>query len=151
MNIKSRKISISTILKVAYLILLATAFFYVKSVLDTDSFKPTEKQIQEKAEKIHEANVKLNVEFNGEVKEYKSRFTTVDTVEDFLKELRDEQGLYYEKDLYTYGAEIASVFGKEAGDGKKWAVLLNDKDITNRISNEYLVNDTTYILKQIAL
>lgn len=149
MVLKGRTIKTSTVLKVAYLILLGTTIFYVKSVLDVDSFKATEKVVEKPTIKIKEVSVNLVVNVDQETKEYKATLRNIDTVEDFLKELRDKQGLYYEKDFYTYGAEIVSVSDKEADRGKKWAIVLNDKDITHQIADEYLINDAVYTLKQI--
>jgi hypothetical protein len=150
---KGRKIlttlKASTALKVAYVILLATTFFYVKGVLSTDSFKAAEKVVEGPAVKRREVTVHLVVENGQEAKKYQAKLLNIDTVEDFLRDLRNKQGLYYEKDLYTYGAEIVSVFDKEADSSKKWAVLLDNKDITNKIAEEYLVDHTTYTLKQI--
>lgn len=148
MVIKGRKIKTATLLKLVYLILLISVFFYVKSVLRTDTFTPAEKTPREKATEVKEAKVALTVETGEEVKQYKTRLTNADTVKDFLSELRDKQGLYYEVDLYTYGTEIVSVFGKEAESGYKWTILLDGKDITNRITNEYLINSAAYMLKQ---
>ncbi|MFA5776049.1 MAG: hypothetical protein WC988_00585 [Patescibacteria group bacterium] len=150
-NIKSRKIPISTVLKVAYLIFLVTTIFYVKSVLDVDSFKATEKAVEKPTVKVKNVSVNLLLEVEQETKEYKAELRNIDTVEDFLKELRNKQGLYYEKDIYTYGVEIVSVFDKEPVGDKKWAVLLDDKNITNKISDEYLVDGAIYTLKQVAL
>jgi len=149
MSLKVPTIKLPALLKISYLIFLVTAFFYVKSVLDVDSFKVTEKPVDKPAIKIKEISVSLLVEKGPEVKEYRTKLKNIDTVEDFLKELRDKQGLYYEKDLYTYGVDLVSVLDERPGEGKKWALLLGNKDITTNISDEYLVDDGVYSLKQI--
>ena len=150
MVFQGRQIKTSALLKVVYLILLATTILYVKSVLDVDSFKATEKTPEKPVVKVEVVSVKLVTEINGTLTTYEAKMQSNDTVEDLLKELRKSQGLYYEKDLYTYGTEIISVFDQEADTGKKWAVLMNNKDITLTISNGYLTNDGIYTLKQIA-
>ena len=137
-------------LKVTYLLFLVLAVLYVKKVLGTDSFKATEVVKPEPATKVRGVDVKLTVETGEEIKEYSARVRNVDSVEDFLRELRNKQGLYYEKDLYTYGAEIISVFDKEADSGKKWAVMLGNADITNKIADEYLTDDAVFTLRQVA-
>lgn len=150
MVFQGHQIKTSALLKVAYLVLLATIILYVKSVLDVDSFKATEKTQEKPIVKVEAVSVKLVTEINGVLTTYEAKMQSNDTVEDLLKQLRKTQGLYYEKDLYTYGTEIISVFGQEADTGKKWAILLNNKDITNKISDEYLIDEVTYTLKQIA-
>jgi hypothetical protein len=150
--VRSHKISTSVVLKIAYLILLATTVIYIKSVLDVDSFKASEKVVEKPAEKIRVVTVNLLLVERGQTtKSYTAKLRNIDTVEDFLKEVRDKQGFYYEKELYTYGTEILTVFDQIPEKGEKWAVLLNDKDITNRVSDEYLIDDSTYVIKQISL
>lgn len=146
MVFQGRHIKTSMLLKVAYLVLLATTILYVKSVLDVDSFKATEKTPEKSLVKIEEVSVKLVTDINGTSATYEAKMQSNDTVEDLLKELRRTRGLYYEKDLYTYGTEIISVFGQEADIGKKWGILLNNTDITNKIADEYLVDGATYTL-----
>ena len=148
-NIKGREISTPAFFKIVYLILLITAFFYVRSVLDVDSFRATEKAPQKPVVKVREVSVKLTVETANGSTDYTAKLKNIDTVKDFLLELRKTQDFYYEADLYVYGTEIVSVFGKEAGSNKKWAILLNDKDITANITNEYLIDKTKYTLKEI--
>lgn len=135
-------------LKIAYLILLVTSFFYVRSVLDADSFKAVEKQSVKPAEKVVGIDVKLSVYENNKTAVYESKMKSSDSVQDLLAELRKSRGLLYEVDIYTYGSEIVSVFDKEPDAGKKWAVLLGDNNLTSRMSDEYLVDDAEYILKQ---
>jgi hypothetical protein len=151
MVLKDLRITASAALKVSYLIILVTTILYVKSVLDVNSFKATEKTIEKPAVKIKEASVSLTVENQQEIRNYTTKLTNTDSVENFLKELRDKQGLVYEKDLYTYGSEIISVFDKEANSGRKWAILTDGKDITNNIAGEYLVNGSVYLLKQVSI
>ncbi|PIS22048.1 hypothetical protein COT50_04040 [candidate division WWE3 bacterium CG08_land_8_20_14_0_20_41_10] len=149
MVFRGRTVKTSTLLKVAYLIFLATTILYVKSVLDVDSFKATEKSPEKPTVKVEAVSVKLVTEINGTLTTYEAKMQSNDTVEDLLEELRKNQGLYYEKDLYTYGTEIVSVFDKEAMVGSKWAVLVGDKDITTKIANEYLSKGTSYSLKEV--
>ncbi len=150
MVVRGCKIKTSTYLKLGYLILLVTAFFYVKSVLDIDSFKATEKQAPKQAVKVEDVTVNLITDLPEGVKEYKATMKNTNSVKDLLDALRDKQGLLYESDLYTYGTEIVTVFDKEADLGKKWAVLVDNKDITANISNTYLTDKARYELQQLA-
>jgi hypothetical protein len=149
MVLKGRRIAPSTTVKILYLVVLGTSILYVRNVLNTDSFKATEKTTAKPVINPHEVSVSLVAVFDAETKEYKAKLTSTDSVENLLKELRDKQDLIYEKDLYTYGAEIVSVFGKEADDNKKWAVFLGNVDITNNIASKNLVDDAAYTLKQV--
>jgi len=151
MFVIKRKVKLFLMLKLLYLMSLVFVFFYVKSVLTTTSFEASAATPKEKAVDVREISAKLNVEIDGTTTRYEIRTKNTDTVEDFLSDLRDDAGFYYEVDLYTYGAEIVSVFGKEAQDGEKWALLLNGVDITNKISREFVTEDDNYLLKQVNL
>lgn len=148
--LKIRKIPTPTAMKVVYIILLFTTFFYVKSVLDVDSFKATIKNPQKPVVKVKEVKVKLVVEIGETPKDYTLRLKNIDTVLDLFLEAQNTQGFYYEADLYTYGTEIVSVFDKGADAGKKWAVLLDGSDITHNIASEYLIDKAVYTLKEVA-
>lgn len=142
MVIKGQKIKVSALLKLGYLISLVVLVFYVKSVLDVDSFKATEKQPAKPTVKVSKSRVKLLVDANGVVKEYDAKLTDADSVEDLLSELRDKQGFSYEVDLYTYGTEIVSVFDQEAGDKKRWAIFFTDHDNGENISKRSSAENT---------
>lgn len=150
MVIFGRQLKFAVLAKVLYLLFLVSMFFYINSVLATDSFSATEKEEQKPTVKIKEVNIKLTVELTGQNKEYAAKLKNMDTVKDFLNDLRENQGLLYESDLYTYGVEIVSVFDQEADAGKRWAIYDKDKDITATLADHYLVNKTTYILRQVA-
>ncbi len=145
-----RQVKISALAKILYLVFLVATFFYVKSVLDTDSFRATEKTADKPVVKVKEAKVSLRVELSDGTREYTAKLTTGDSVKDLLYDLRKNQDLVYEVDLYTYGTEIVSVFDKQADDGKRWAVFDEDKDITTSMSDYPLTDGSNYTLKQIA-
>lgn len=146
MILKGRPLKTSSLLKISYLIILGTAILYVKSVLHVDSFQAVEKSVDKSTPKVEEVSVTLIARTASGDKVYEAKMQSNNSVEDLLKELRDKQGLYYEKDLYTYGTSIVSVFAKVPADGEKWAILDGDKDITNAISSTYLTNKANYTL-----
>lgn len=148
MTIKERKIKPSTFLKIAYLIVLCTILLYVKSVLDVDSFKAKIKEAEKPSVEVKSAAITLKVELPEGVKKFAAVRKNTDSVLDFLSELRDKQELFYEIDLYVYGIEVVNVNNIEASSSNRWAVYLEDKDITNKLGDIYLEDGKTYILKQ---
>lgn len=146
---KGQKLKTSTFFKVAYLILLVTTFFYVKAVLVEDSFKASEKQEEKEAVKERNVSAKLNVELGETVREYQAKLKNTDSVKDFLDELRENQSFMYESDLYTYGMEVVSVFEETAVAGKRWAVVIDGKDVTKTLPDIYLTDDAVFIVRQV--
>jgi hypothetical protein len=148
---KGQKLKTSTFFKIAYLILLVTTFFYVKAVLVEDSFKASEEREEKAAVKERIVSAKLNVELGEIVREYQAKLKNTDSVKDFLDELRENQGFKYESDLYTYGTEVVSVFEETAAAGKRWAVVIDNKDITKTLPDVYLTDDAVYIVRQVEM
>jgi|GEM_PF-1443767 hypothetical protein len=146
MLFKGRRVATSTLLKLAYLILLATTILYVKSVLDVDSFKAKEKEPARPTKQVVAVTVALETHIDGVVTPYRITMTNTTSVLDLLAELRKTQGLYYEQDTYTYGTELVSVFGRSAPDGSSWVVLAGDQDITHTMATTYLADGATYRL-----
>lgn len=151
MVIKGYKVKFCTIAKIAYIVFLALTIVYVKSVLKEDSFKVVEKEPKKLAVKIKEAQVKLVVQSKESQKEYTAKLTNGDSVRDFLSQLRKTTDFYYEVDMYTYGTELVSLYGKEADPGNRWAVFFNDEDVTKDISKIKLENKASYIIKQVSI
>lgn len=149
MIIKGRKIKFSALAKIAYLIFILMSVIYIKNVLDEDSFKVTEKEPNKKAVKVKEAKVSLAVQTVDGQKEYTAKLTDGDSVQDLLVDLRDNTDFYYEIDMYTYGTELASVFGKEPETGSVWAVFSDDKNITRDILQTKLRDKAVYTIKQV--
>ena len=149
MVIKNKKVPFSVIAKASYILLIILSVIYVKNVLDTDSFKVTEKEPDKKVVKVKEVKVSMVVQTADGQKEYSAKLTDGDSVQDLLFDLRDNANFYYEVDMYTYGTELVSVFGKEPESGNKWAVFLDDKDITRDISQTKLLNEAVYTIRQV--
>lgn len=147
--IKNKKVSFSTFTKVAYILFLIFTTIYVKNVLDEDSFKVTEKEPDKKVVKVKDAKVSLVVQTIDGQKEYSAKLTDGESVQDLLADLRDNTDLYYEIDIYTYGTELISVFGKEPVTGSVWAIFLDDTNITKDISQTKLKDKAVYTIKQI--
>lgn len=148
--IKNKKVKVSIVLQIVYLLTLVITFFYVRAVLDAKSFKASEKTVEKTVIKKREAAVTLNVVIDGETKTYKAKLTTLDTVEDFLKLLRSTSDFIYEKELYTYGAEIDEVFNKKADEGKRWVIMQDKTQITD-MAYTYLANRAVYTISQAEL
>jgi len=147
--IKGRKIKFSAVAKIAYLLFILMSVIYVKNVLDEDSFKVTEKEPDKKVVKVKEAKVNLVVQTVNGQKEYSAKLTDGDSVQDLLADLRDNADFYYEVDMYTYGTDLVSVFGQSSPNGSKWAVFLDDKDITKDISQTKLMDKAVYTIRQV--
>lgn len=151
MVITGRKIKFSAVAKISYLLFILISVMYVKNVLDEDSFKVTEKEPDKKMVKVKEAKVNLVVQTVDGQREYSAKLTDSDSVQDLLSDLRDNTDFYYEADMYTYGTELVSVFGQSPSNGSKWAVFLDDKDITKNISKNKLQNNAVYSIKQVPI
>jgi len=148
-TLKGQKIKFIAVTKIVYLFFLLLVVVYVKNVLDTDSFKATERVPEKPIAKVKEANVKLLVETGNIIKEYSLKLTDGNSVQDLLYQLRKTKDFYYEFDRYTYGIVLVSVFGKEPDNGGTWAVFLDDKDITKDISQTNLQDKAVYTIRQI--
>ena len=122
---------------------------YVKNVLDENSFKAVEKEPEKKVVKVKEATVRLLVVTADGQKEYSAKLTDGDSVRDLLFDLRDNADFYYEVDMYTYGTDLVSVFGQSSPNGSKWAVFLDNKDITKDISQTNLQDKAVYTIRQV--
>jgi len=147
--IKTKKIPFSAITKIAYILFLAFTVVYVKNVLDEDSFKVVETDPKKPVVKVKEAKVRLLVETAEGQKQYSAKLTDGDSVQDLLFDLRDNADFYYEVDMYTYGTELVSVFGQSPINGSKWAVFMDDKDITKDISQTKLLDKAVYTIRQV--
>ena len=143
------KIKLNSLLKIMYLLCLVSATLYVKSILDTSGFKAKNKPNNKDILEIQDIVATVLYKNGNTSKQFTEKLKSNDTVEDLLSELRKNNELIYEKEMYTYGSEISSVYNNNAGEGKIWAILLQNNDLTNKMGDEYLVNNSTYIITQV--
>jgi hypothetical protein len=78
---------------------------------------------------------------------YTKEMKSDDNVKKLLKEMREDGNLIYELNEYTYGTEIISINRVVPRNGYKWAILLNNKDITLNMEEIDLIKNGSYILK----
>lgn len=131
----------------AYLLFLLLSFFYVKQILKEDEVYLYEEKEERDVPDKFLVNVTFKYSDGKKTTEFKKERTNFDSVEELLRDLRSKDGLTYEKNNYTYGTEILSVFGITPQDGYKWAVYFNGKDITNKVESTYLEKDSLVELK----
>ncbi len=133
----------------AYALFILMSVFLVRQVLVSDSYVVKDKSKEESEREPKDIKVRLIYEHAAKTIEYSAEFTDRDTVEDLLKRLRDDNGFYYEKNMYSDGLVISDVFGEQAQPGYAWAVLFGDKNLTRTMADDYLVADAVYIVKQV--
>jgi len=129
-----------------YIFTLAFIFLYVNSVLKQERIEIyKEKKIE--LENSYPVDVTL-IFINGSKQlTYKKTLDSNQNVGKFLKELRNDEGLIFELNEYTYGTEILSVNGVIPKEGYKWVILQGEKDITKNMNETTLVKDEVYTLK----
>lgn len=137
------------VLWLSYVIVLISLVFYVRNTLNDDFYVVKDNEQITNFEEAKEAKVRLSVNIQGNEQEYSLRLTTKDSVEDMLKTLREDQGLYYEKDMYAYGIEITEVMDTLPKVGNKWAVMYEGSNITASINDTYLVHNASYVLTEV--
>jgi hypothetical protein len=134
------------IFSLIYMIFLVFAFFYVKSVLKTESLFPKD-NTKPKVEKTWSVTPSLTVYTASGVFTFSSTVKNTDLIMSFLEDLRNDRKLIFEKIDYTHGAEIDSVFGVKAPEGYRWSIILNGLDITNVMSTTRVLDGAVYELK----
>jgi hypothetical protein len=134
------------IFSLLYVVFLVFAFFYVKSVLKTESLFPKD-NTKPKVEKTWEVTPSLVVYTSSEKLMLESQVKNTDSIMSFLEDLRNDGKLIFEKIDYTHGAEIDSVFGSKAPEGYKWSIYLNSENLTNVMSSTRVLNGAVYELK----
>lgn len=142
-NLGMKGINIKKALIWTYILFLFFGFFYVRNVLKTKSIKEVKKEVK-KVEEVHPAKVSLIVSGS---KPLTGNLQSVDTLGDFLNYLRDENLLYFERTMYTYGTEINDINHVTTPEGYEWKMYLNQKDITFDIDNHKLLDGDIYELK----
>ena len=136
------------ILIIGYVVFAVLASLYVKGVLKKEDLSLMEDE-KTNVEKIFEVTVTLKYFDGKKTTEYKKVMENIDCVDDLLKEIREDDGLEFEKTLYTYGIEIESVNRMKPPENFKWVILSEDEDITNKIEKVKLNKNDTFELKMI--
>lgn len=135
-------------LKWAYLIFLLFTVFYVRQVLNTDYVTVEDKKKSEKVEEVKDVDVSLFYEGPAGNRNYKVKMKNIDSVEDLISTLRDEQEFMYEKTVYRDHVIFDEVLGYPALEGYYWAVIdSSNTDITNEISDTNLGKNKLYTVK----
>ena len=136
------------LLVAVYIIFISLVYFYVDSILKSDSISTTDKEPEENtAIEIKPVDVVLKIESPQLNKEYSLKKTNTDSVLDLLNILRSEKEFTYEKTAYIDRIEIDRVNDIYPPEGYKWKVFLKDEDITQIIADKYLEDNSTYVLK----
>lgn len=127
---------------ILYILTLIFGYFYVSNVLTTTQIKEYKEEKKE-VDEVKPAVVYLN--FNNE-KTFRLRLQNTESVADFLDKLRDDDLLFFERTLYTYGTELVNVDNRKIDEGYKWKVFLDGSDITYSIHDINLKDDFVYDL-----
>ncbi|MBW6441884.1 hypothetical protein K0B04_03195, partial [Patescibacteria group bacterium] len=136
---------------IGYLMIAGLLTIYIRNVLRREALDVyIEKEVKE-VEKEYQTNVTLKYYNGNRITEYKKRMTNLDSVYDFLYELRSKDNLIFEIDRYTYGTEMLSVYEKLPQSGYKWAVILDEEDITNYIDSIDLEDGMSFELRVIKI
>lgn len=136
----------TVILSLIYTVLVICAFFYVKSILKTESLFPKD-NTKPKVEKTWIVSANLIVSTGSKTLSYKTEVKNTDTIMSFMEDLRNNKGLIFEKIDYAHGTEIDTLFNIKAPDGYKWSVFLNSADMTNNLSTTRILDGAVYEIK----
>jgi hypothetical protein len=134
---------------ILYLSFLFISFIYINNVLKKDEVSILEEEEEKKLEKEYPVTVTLKLLQGDQTREYERTTTNFESVEEFLGELRSKDGLLFEITKFTYGPEITTVFGKEPQEGYKWALFLENRDVTNIMDDIDVDKNQTYELKMV--
>ena len=149
MRIAGKEISNKTKkgLIIGYIVLVAVSALYVRSVINSDEIKVQDEKKEKKSVESKPTKVYLTVTTGTTTKEYNTTLQNVDSVLDFLENLRRHDEFTYEKISYTYGTELENINNQKAPDGYDWRLFLNNEDITYKAADTNLVDETHYELK----
>lgn len=134
------------ILSLIYVIFVVFTIFYVKSILKTESLFPKD-NTKPKVEKTWIVSATLIVNTGPKTLSYKTEVKNTDTIMSFMEDLRNNNGLIFEKVDYAHGAEIDTVFNTKAPNGYRWSVFQNGTDVTNALSSTRLIDGAVYEIK----
>lgn len=134
------------IFSLIYVVFVFLAFFYVKSILKTESLFPKD-NTKPKIEKTWAVNASLIINTGSKTFNYKTEVKNTYTVMNFLEQLRNSASLVFEKVDYAHGVEIDSVFSAKAPEGYRWSVFQNSIDVTNIISTTRVLDGAIYEIK----
>ena len=134
-----------------YVLFLLISFFYVRSVLEEDTFEISEREENSNNQKeIKPADVALEVTGIPATRTYKVRMKNTDSVTDLLNKLRDEQGFSYEIIAYTDHLEFEHVNGYLPSGCPLWQLSVKSSDtedfvdITNEVESVELLDEAIY-------
>ena len=131
---------------IAYTVLLLLTFLYVRSIINQERVQ-IYKEKKKETKETYPISVSLILSSGFKDIVYTKEMKSDDNVKKLLKEMREDDNLIYELNEYTYGTEIISVNGVVPRNGYKWAILLNNKDITLNMEEIDLIKNGSYILK----
>ena len=127
-----------------YVILTLVIGVFIFYSLGLEPIQVIEKEPLRKAIEVKPAKVTLQLE-GGTF--YTKRMENTDSILDFMESIRSDTDFVFEKIAFTYGIEIEHVNHVYPKEGERWAVFLEDEDITLQIGDIYLVNGLVYDLK----
>jgi len=129
-----------------YVILAIATGIFIYYSLSLEPIQVVEKEPSKKTEEVKPVKVTLRFEDGTS---YTKRMQNTDSVLDFIESLRNETNFIFEKTAYIYGMEIEHINNVYPSEGARWAVLLEDEDITAQIGDLCLANGLVYDLKLI--
>ena len=134
---KLKNLTPKQILTIAYVLLLTGGFLFVKSTLNEETIKITQKEEKQSSQDIKPVKVTLTLEQNGTKHEYKRKMQNNQTVLDLFRNLRAENILTYEKTEYVYGTELDIINNIQATENNKWKVYLKieKEKYTDQVKN----------------
>ena len=100
---------------------------------------------EKKVEDVRDVDVDLVIE-SGFGQTFSAKLTSNETVGDLLEKLRSDGQLSYEHLEYTYGTQIISINGQEAGLGGQWNVY-DDSTKINDFTRYKLSDDAVYYVR----
>ena len=113
-----------------YVFALVVFGLYVRNVIANDDLKVEKKDQDKQEQTIKPVKVFLEVAGPFGTQNYEARLQNVNTVNDFLSHLREEEGLTYEVTEYNYGLAYEEVNGVSKTQDLSWRVFENDTEIT---------------------
>lgn len=138
------------IISTLYICFLILSFLYVKSVLKTQKLYQKDNS-KPKIEKTWNVSASLIVYTESRTRNFKSEVKNTDSIMSFLEDIRNNQGLVFEKLSFTHGVEIDTLFNEKAPADYRWSVFMNGVDVTNYLTKDRVTDGAVYEIKLVKI
>lgn len=120
---------------------------FVYDLTKEDTIRVAPKAEEQEVEEVKPVRVGLEIYVNDSLRSaYSARLDTSKSFDDLLDYLVEQEDLFFEKTMYTYGTEYEQVNEIPHPSEYHWKVYENDMDITYATSGVKLVDGNIYKL-----